>query len=46
MIFFFHYLPRKAMNIFAPFEEDRQPVMTVKDNSVRPSLQRSRLSRL
>ena len=46
MIFLFHYLPWKAMNVFTPFEEDRQPVMTVKDNSVRPGLQRACLAGL
>jgi hypothetical protein len=35
----FHYLSGKFINVLSSFEENRQPMMTVENGSVRPSFQ-------
>jgi len=43
--FFFYYLSRESIGIFAAFEENSDAVMTVENGSIRASLQTVALSR-
>jgi hypothetical protein len=46
MIFSFHYLSWELIEVHATLRQDRQPMMPVEDDSIRPGLERAGLTGL